>query len=1106
MNCEPSAECEARSAKAGFILHPSSFILLLLLLVVFLFPAASTSHAQAKRISAFPNTTTLPDSAFFIVETTNTVPNTNFNIKFGDLKVIVLTGLNTNQFSNGVIRNGAPITNLVSVGQLFGEVIRGTIGTFNLGAVSNLAVYVLSSPNQVAYFDTNGYPHVTTGGADGDFLTWLNGTPTRTNAINIDALNLTEPMPLAAGGTASALTAPTNNSALVYDSQKGSNVNAIIGGELSYKDRLLSIPNRWQGFALQSTPRMGFNSFNMGWNGTTNFSIGATGAVRCTVSEPFLLTIATQWVRDGLLRMGYNWAEIDDGWQGSRVAGTITVNSNQFPSGMKHCVDALHDLGFKVSLYQDLSDDSSCCLKTSMSNNYVADVTTYKQWGIDGVDLDTCHTSESDEIKQARHELLKAEIMRQNLNVHYRIHYNPQSPDVTPTAGLYTNQNFLPWAAQFGSFMRTYELGTYNPNYWLDVLKRIDLARQAAPYVSRGHFMNLIFQGAMDPREYNFALGRLENGMTAMYQAERIYQNNFVAFGQLGGIYTEYAQYQTNEYIIRINQDKMLSMPTMVFSNANIEAWKKDLDDGSKTLCYYTRSNVGGTLDIPAYAIGAASNEVVTLFDIWGKTNIAGMSNMLTFTVGNTQTCAHFMYWPKNHHKFVQGDERIQGALRLGNNQTGISFVNDSDSHFVLAGPNGLGVGSGEAWTWTGDDGLLTGGGEFYAYPGPNNNNYVSISGDSWITGSTNNTFARGTNAGQQKWFIGSETTGGIAVKQSPSGAYTNIHALNWNTPTNTPTADYVLTASGAGNDTRWAASAGGGGGAPSTFDGAFKTTAGGTNYQGPLTNFLAKTAFAITNDANGDNVSITPNSITVTSSTDGYDAILTASGTRWPSNIFQVHNNLLNVSTNSKTYASNLVTTTLYTADGSSSLTGEGGWMDFNNTTAGGYRFGKTGLGTQDGDIFAGTLNGAYTGNAIGATNYYSRSFMVGVVGSDSAITTTARYGFPYGSDLVSSATESLRTAPCNFGSSDFLTNLVFQTTLATGSGTNVTITLRTNGVDSALACTLLGTGTRTNSLTGSVNLSGVTNLSMKLTSSIAQSVGVSYTWFIDVYTRYPK
>jgi len=102
-------------------------------------------------------------------------------------------------------------------------------------------------------------------------------------------------------------------------------------------------------------------------------------------------------------------------------------------------------------------------------------------------------------------------------------------------------------------------------------------------------------------------------------------------------------------------------------------------------------------------------------------------------------------------------------------------------------------------------------------------------------------------------------------------------------------------------------ASSGSGGGSGSTFNGAFTSTAQGTNYIGPLTNFLAKGAFAVTNDANTDNTLIEPSNITITSTSAGRLGLLNSGSTFWPTNILQADttagNNALGLSTNGGLY-----------------------------------------------------------------------------------------------------------------------------------------------------------------------------------------------------------
>jgi hypothetical protein len=64
---------------------------------------------------------------------------------------------------------------------------------------------------------------------------------------------------------------------------------------------------------------------------------------------------------------------------------------------------------------------------------------------------------------------------------------------------------------------------------------------------------------------------------------------------------------------------------------------------------------------------------------------------------------------------------------------------------------------------------------------------------------------------------------------------------------------------------------------------------------------------------------------------------------------------------------------------------------------------------------------------------------------------------------------------------------NLSVRTTAAPGSGTSVTLTLRVDGADTSLACTVSGTGTTCSNTSASVTVAAGSPLAFKVSSTDA-------------------
>ncbi|KAH6694991.1 glycoside hydrolase superfamily [Leptodontidium sp. MPI-SDFR-AT-0119] len=142
---------------------------------------------------------------------------------------------------------------------------------------------------------------------------------------------------------------------------------------------LLSLAS--QGLATQSKglatkPQMGWNSWN---------------SFKFNINESIILPTAEKLVSTGLLKAGYNYLVLDDGWQSfSRDAnGRQQANSTRFPSGIKGLADRVHKMGLKLGVYSD-AGIYDCGFYPGSWGNEELDAATYAEWGVDYLKYDNC--------------------------------------------------------------------------------------------------------------------------------------------------------------------------------------------------------------------------------------------------------------------------------------------------------------------------------------------------------------------------------------------------------------------------------------------------------------------------------------------------------------------------------------------------------------------------------------------------------------------------------------------------------------------------------------------------------------------------------------------
>ena len=106
-------------------------------------------------------------------------------------------------------------------------------------------------------------------------------------------------------------------------------------------------------------------------------------------------------VSSGLKDAGYQYVNIDEGWwQGTRdAAGNITVDTNEWPGGMKAIADYIHGKGLKAGIYTDAGRDGCgyyyptgrpAAPGSGSEGHYDQDFLQFSQWGFDFVKVDWC--------------------------------------------------------------------------------------------------------------------------------------------------------------------------------------------------------------------------------------------------------------------------------------------------------------------------------------------------------------------------------------------------------------------------------------------------------------------------------------------------------------------------------------------------------------------------------------------------------------------------------------------------------------------------------------------------------------------------------------------
>ncbi|MDI1460963.1 ricin-type beta-trefoil lectin domain protein [Catellatospora sp. KI3] len=131
----------------------------------------------------------------------------------------------------------------------------------------------------------------------------------------------------------------------------------------------------------------------MGWASWNSFA--------AQINYNVIKTQVDALVASGMKDAGYQYVNIDEGWwQGTRdSAGNITVDTAEWPGGMKAIADYIHGKGLKAGIYTDAGRDGCgyyyptgrpAAPGSGSEGHYDQDFLQFSRWGFDYVKVDWC--------------------------------------------------------------------------------------------------------------------------------------------------------------------------------------------------------------------------------------------------------------------------------------------------------------------------------------------------------------------------------------------------------------------------------------------------------------------------------------------------------------------------------------------------------------------------------------------------------------------------------------------------------------------------------------------------------------------------------------------
>jgi alpha-galactosidase len=336
----------------------------------------------------------------------------------------------------------------------------------------------------------------------------------------------------------------------------------------------------------------------MGWNSWNKFA--------CNVSEDLIKSTADAMVSSGMKDAGYQYVVIDDCWQVSRDRnGNIVADPQRFPSGIKALADYVHSKGLKFGIYSDAGSKTCQGRPGGLGHEY-QDALMYASWGVDYLKYDWCNTTTQD--AKASYANIRAALNATGRSI------------VLSICEWGKNQPWL-WGAQVGgNLWRTtddIQDRWAGKKQWPGdgccsngVTDIIDENVGLYSYAGPGHWndpdMLEVGNGGMTMTEY-----RSHFSMWCLLAAPLMTGND------LRSMTPEIKSILTNREVITVDQDSLGSQGRRVWKDGDLEAWSKEMKDGSRAVVLLNRGGTEQEITVNWNQIGYPDHLPAAVRDLW---------------------------------------------------------------------------------------------------------------------------------------------------------------------------------------------------------------------------------------------------------------------------------------------------------------------------------------------------------------------------------------------------------------------------------------------------------------------------------------------------------
>lgn len=299
---------------------------------------------------------------------------------------------------------------------------------------------------------------------------------------------------------------------------------------------------------LSSSPAMGWNSWNL---------------YGCDINEEIIRNAAVAMKSNGLLKLGYEYINIDDCWQGDRDSnGYITANSTKFPNGMKTLADFIHSQGFKFGIYSS-AGEYTCGGRPGSLGYEMQDAQIFASWGVDYLKYDNCY---NDGLYFERFSAMQNALNATGRPMVYSLcEWGVLSP--------------WEWAGVVGNSYRT--TGDISDN-WDAMVRVVDDSLYISKHAGPGHWNDLdmleVGNGGMTVEEYK-----------SHFAVWAVMKSPLLVGTDVSAMKQEIANILKAEEVIQVNRDPLGIAGDVIYRKGPIVILATILEGGSRAVVMWNR-------------------------------------------------------------------------------------------------------------------------------------------------------------------------------------------------------------------------------------------------------------------------------------------------------------------------------------------------------------------------------------------------------------------------------------------------------------------------------------------------------------------------------------